>query len=267
MSGGSEFAIATALLDGQDSGWSNLGLWPAADYAAACEILAHGVARAAALDHRDRVLELACGQGAGLALWHRQYGVSVVAGLDGQSAAVRAARERLPGVAVAEGRFDVWPLPGALSGSTFTAVLCVDAAYHAASPAAFAGVAARSLEAGGRLAFTTLLQGEAWKHGGLAARLLAACLRLARVPVVADESAWRRTLDEAGMQDVRVRHLDATVLNGFAEFVDTRAAGLPMSARLTPGWLKIRFTAALCRYAQRHRLLHYSLVLASRRPR
>lgn len=261
---GRDFDTDLSLLDDDDSGWGNLGLWPSdaaalPTYADACRALARRVGDAAALAPGESVLELACGSGVSLAFWQRVFGVTA-AGIDCRLP------ERAAGLAAYRGRMDRLPLPAALAGRRFDAVLCIDAAYHADSLADFSACAAGALRTNGRLAFTTLLRGPRWREGSLAARGLQVALARANIPaasVLAEDEA-RAVLAGAGYAQVTLLHLDDAVLAGFADYVDRRAARLPLSRRLSSGWLKIRATAALCRHAHRQGLLHYALVAAHR---
>jgi len=207
------------------------------------------------------VLELACGHGEGLALWRHEFGVSDATGLDCQRDCLAA----LPAGQGVYGRFDALPLPDGLRTGEYDAVLCVDAAYHAASLADFAAVAATALRQRGRLAFTTLMASDRLadrpaplRHG--LQRLLAA----ATIPAasVVDATTLRATLAAASFADIDVQHLDAAVLDGFADHINRRTQELPWQARLRPAWFKIRLTAALCRQVQAQGLLHYVLVTA-----
>lgn len=266
---GREFAIDGALLADYAGGWRNLGLWPLApqenaaraDYRHAAAALARTVGEAAALTAGDSVLEFACGHGAGLALWREEFGVAEAIGMDCQRDCIAA----LPAGQGVYGRFDVLPLPDGIGAGSHDAVLCVDAAYHATSLAAFAAVAASALRPGGRLAFTTLMASDrladkpASRRRGLL-HLLAA----AKIPAesLADAATLRATLASTGFTDIRVQQLDAAVLTGFAKYIERRTRELPWRSRLRPAWFKIRLTAALCRQVQAQGLLHYVLVSA-----
>lgn len=277
-------AIALDLLDDTPAGlaWSNLGDWSttgdsALDYPTACRQLALRVGRAAALQPGDAVLDLACGHGASLALWPDAFGVRDVSGLELREDCIAHIRRHaltapstlptLPALptlaALVPGRFDTLPPPAALTARRFDAVLCVDAAYHARSLAAFAALAAALLPPAGRLAFTTLLRPD---PAPALSPALDFSLARAGIPAasVLRADTLRATLAAQGFRDIHLTLLDTEVLAGFAAFVQRRRAALPWRRQASPGWLKIQATAWLCHTLYRHRALHYVLVSATR---
>ena len=263
-----DFAIPVTLLSDAAAAlaWANLGDWTAsADYSQACRQLALRVGNAAALQPTDRVLDLACGEGASLQLWPEAFGVTQVTGLEYQARCVERIRQHAPAGldAIVQGRFDVLPAPAALPARAFDAVLCVDAAYHASSLAAFSAFAAQLLRPQGRFAFTTLLT-EAPSPDRYSPQRLA--LARAGIPAasVLTAAELRKTIGKHGFSDVSVQLLDAEVLLGFADFVSRRAAELPWRRKLGAGWMKIQGTAWLCRRVYRSGSLHYGLVSAKR---
>lgn len=268
---GASFAIATELLADQAGGpaWSSLGYWAqATDYPEACRRLALLVGEAAELTASDTVLDLACGQGASLVLWPQAFGVQQITAIELQARCVAAIRaESLPAVqAIHQARFDSLPLPEALPAHAFDAVLCVDAAYHARSLADFVAFTGEALKPEGRLVFTTLVQSKAlitsrWRRG-----LLRLLLAAAHVPAASVQTSGelRQTLSQQGLCCVAIRHLDADVYNGFADFVQRRGHELPWSSKFSAGWCKIRLTAWLCRLLHRTGYLHYSLIKSYR---
>lgn len=264
-----DFAIPVALLSDAAAplAWANLGDWTAtSNYSQACRQLALRVGSAAGLQPGDRVLDLACGEGASLCLWPEVFGVTRVTGLEYQARCVERILRQPPArlEAILQGRFDEWPAPAALQAQVFDAVLCVDAAYHASSLAAFAGFAAQLLRPQGRLAFTTLLADAPWPDGFSPQRLAMARAGIPAASVLT-ASELQATLAQQGFADISLQLLDTEVLLGFADFVRRRAAKLPLRRKLGAGWLKIQATAWLCRQVYRSGSLHYGLVSATRR--
>ncbi|MDF2446488.1 MAG: hypothetical protein K0S46_1724 [Moraxellaceae bacterium] len=299
-----DFAIAVELLSDAAAplAWSNLGDWSAAregdgnaapddsrypagndgriaaregvrnaatDYDAACRALARRVGTAAALTPEDRVLDLACGHGASLALWPEAFGVRRIAGLEYQSRNVDKIRAHAPAglEALVHGRFDVLPAPAELPPHAFDAVVCVDAAYHAASLTAFVEFAAAMLQPRGRLAFTTLIASRPLVPGA-GATLTALRLGAARAGIPAaslpPEGTLYSVLSEQGFGDITLQTLDTEVLQGFSQFVPRRRRELSWRQKASAGWLKIEATGWLCRQLIGSGALHYVLVSARR---
>lgn len=131
---GAAFTIAIELLAEQPAAltWSNLGYWAqTSDYVEACRQLALLVGTAAQLVPDTKVLDLACGHGASLALWPQAFGVQHVTAIELRGDCIDAIQAAAPPAlqAIHQASFDSLPLPDALPAHTFDAVLCVDAAY------------------------------------------------------------------------------------------------------------------------------------------
>lgn len=266
-----DFDIASALLGEADAGrhWANLGLWGPGShthdrdsYTEACRELARQTGEAARLAPGQRVLDLACGNGASLALWPAVFGVAETVGLEWQAACIRRIRQVPPATlgGLHHARFDVLPLPPDLSASSFDAVVCVDAAYHARSLPDFAAFAARALRPGGRLAFNTLLRPESLT--GFRYRFWQGLLTQAGIPSGSflPEAELRGALIAKGFTGITVMPQSEAVLAGFAAFVAARRSVLSWRQRRQPGWRKIAATAWLCRQLYQRRAAHYALV-------
>jgi cyclopropane fatty-acyl-phospholipid synthase-like methyltransferase len=256
------FAIATGLLAGSDVDvrWSNLGFWPEADdYTQACRALARKHGEAIGLQSGDRLLDAGCGAGAALSLWRNEFAVTDVIGMDCR------APQALSDDGLIGGWFDR-PLPAALADCQFDAIVCVDAAYHAASLSALLSSLTPALAPGGRLAMTLLLQPPTyaskahWKR-----RLNKSALRAAAMSasLFCEESTLRQQLLMAGFEDVQCDDLSAEVLAGFDRWVRYRESCLTRRQRHSLAWLKIRITAYWCRWLHRHDMGRYVLVSAS----
>lgn len=232
--------------------FTNLGLWrPGARYPEAAEALARAVGEAGRIAPDDRVLELACGAGAGLPLW-RTLGAGAVLGIDpGSLDAARRVSAGLDGVEVRSGRAEDADHFGA-----FDVVLAVDAAYHF-DAAVWLGAAGRALAPGGRLAFTDLvLDGRLGVGGRVGARL---CRFGRGAPRRADR--LQEDLREAGLELEAVEDLTQAVLEGFSAWA---AAGPHADGPPVPR-LAITITAALARRARAQAWARYVLVRARKR--
>jgi len=269
------FAIDHTLLDAAmpSPAWTNLGCWQRPDgtalrhYRDAAEQLALRVGAAAITAPDQCVADLGCGHGASLLLWQHQFAASRVIGLERQASCVDGwPAQGRDGLSLHQGRFDQLPLPQTVSAllpaAGCDAVVCVDAAYHADSLAAFAAVAQQLLRPQGRLAFTTVLRPT---RTGLGAQFRQRLMtRLSGIPSGSFDTAegLKRTLTQTGFHEVRLAYLDTEVLQGFADFVTRRAQELPRAQRRSLAWLKIAATAAMCRYGFARQALRYVLVSA-----
>lgn len=240
---------------GTDGAWGNLGLWSdGADYAAACRALALAVGQAAGLRPGDRVLAVACGGGAEMPLWIDDFGAASVLGIE-RDARLAAEATSTHGRRVLAGRIQVLhgdamdPLPPALAGEGFDAVLCVDAAYHLSPRRHWLAQVHGLLRPGGRLAYTDLVLDGQRAGSPLLRRAARAC----GVPSddLADADGQRRRLQQTGFTDVGKQRLDEPVLGGFARHVRRQSLHLGTAA-LSAAWRRPLATALLippCRAA------------------
>lgn len=200
-------APARARRLGDPSGrWHNFGDWThTTDYAEAAAALARRHADAIQLNAQDRTLELAAGMGGGWSVW-QTYGVTHLTACDRV-----ALPQPLPeGVTAVQQCFDA---PGPLT-DRFSALLLVDAAYHARSPLALAHQTAQWARPGARWVWSTLLIEEPLP------RTLAYVLRAAGVPWASQvgRRAWTQALTATGWSAPDIMPLP-NVLSGFAAHI------------------------------------------------
>lgn len=243
------FAIAGDLLAGPDGDgrWNNLGYWRnAQNYTEACRALAeiHGVAAGLTASHR--LLELACGYGAALDVWRDHFNVSQISALEYRPDCVRhiSALSHIANNSVLAGRFDE-PLDALFPGSSFDAVICVDAAYHALSLAAFIAATESVLAEQGVLVFSTLVLADTRPTGWLGKVLTKA----AGIPPASlmTESNLRQMVAAQGLVVTAVEDISDAVFAGFADWVVRRSGTLSWREKYSAAWLKIAITARWCR--------------------
>ena len=260
------FNIAGDLLAGPDGDgrWNNLGYWKnAQNYTEACRALAelHGVAAGLTASHR--LLELACGYGAGLDVWRNRFRVSKISALEYRPDCIRHIRsaEQAGIDAVLTARFDE-PLNALFPGSSFDAVICVDAAYHARSLTAFVTAAESVLAERGVLVFSTLVSADARPAGWLGTALHnAAGISSASLLT---ETDLRQAVAEQGLVVTTVEDISDSVFAGFADWVARRSCNLNWREQYSAAWLKIAITARWCRQLAAGRSLRYVLVSVRR---
>jgi SAM-dependent methyltransferase len=266
------FRIAGDLLAGShgDGRWNNFGHWAEArNYSEAARALARLHGDAAALAPEMRVLELACGFGAGLDLWRTEFGVRSLSVLELREECLRILRARPDAsqLRLVQGRFDE-PLAGRFGDAGFDAILCVDAAYHARSLPALLAASAPLLAPGGVIVFSTLVQGSGYGGVGPMRRaMLRWALSLASVPAgsVLDRRTVLSCIDAAGLSGDSLRDLTGEVFTGFAAWVAKRHLELQPSQRRSGAWRKIRLAAQMCRSLASTRRLEYVLVVSRRK--
>lgn len=216
---------------GGSSRWHNFGLWPAPDYATACRALGLAVGTAAGLGPGQRVLSLGVGDGEELALWSQHFGCEDLSASD---AALPATPDDKSAVAGTD-------------AAPFDAIVCVDAAYHFSSRAAWLQACAKRLRPGGHIAFTDLCLHSHGIARWLAAPLLGPVMAVAGVDrrqLLSPAQQVQRLL-EAGFEDAAWQDLSQPVLDGFIAFAAAQAARL-RSARhgaIPAAWRRVSTTA------------------------
>lgn len=255
-----KYAINTAMLGDQNAlAWSNLGLWQAGDdYRAACQALAMQLANSIHLNSNDILLDLACGQGASLGLWNRYYKIQNMSAVELQAQHVEKIKTHAPFLnsIVCDSFLN---LNSNSFSQAFTAVLCIDAAYHV-NLNAFLSSIKQVLQPQGRLAFHTLMLNEnflnlnLWQQKKYAYLLKAANVTLKDLMT---QNELHSTIMQHGFEQVSVTDLSEQVLAGFADFV---AAG-HLNLMGLDGF-KIKMTAKLCQTLWQQGLIRYVAVAA-----
>ena len=93
-----KYAINAAMLgDHNELAWSNLGYWNHThdSYPQACRQLAIHLATAINLNSKDKLLDLGCGKGASLVLWHEHFKVQHIEAVELQAACVDNIQNKL----------------------------------------------------------------------------------------------------------------------------------------------------------------------------
>lgn len=259
---GHKYAIdAKRLGDDSEMAWSNLGYWQeqSHNYPLACQMLADQLAQAVQLRKTDRLLDLGCGQGASLLHWLNHYQIEQLAAVELQTNCIEQIQKYLPQVDIHCGSF--LDLKSFKFSNDFNVVICIDAAYHSALPEFLQTISA-VLKPSGRLGFHTLIWSDAWQKSTLLKKnKYHYLLKSADVNSqhLVDKSRLIHILEQHGFSDVLIQDFSEPVLNGFAEYIETRS----MEKKFFDfAELKIQLTAKLCRKLYKDGLIRYVQVSA-----
>lgn len=260
-----KFNINSQLLseNAHDWHWNNLGYWTdSTDYGQACQALARLHGDAAQLQTGQHILELACGYGAAFGLWKNIFNINKISALEYRPHCVNYIKDHDLTSSIYAGRFD-YPLPYPLNTTTYDAVLCVDAAYHAQSLAQFLAVIRSALKNGGRFAFSTLVLADDYASFSIHKRVITqGLLALANISQASVLTATQ-IKDLAAQQkfsDLTIQPLNQAVFLGFADWVTHRATQLSFKDKIHADWQKIYLTAQWCRWLANNPLLSYVLI-------
>ncbi len=222
--------------------WTNLGEWSAAaSYPHAAEALARRVGEGAALTPQDVVVDYACGYGDSLRLWIAAFGVRRAVGVEPDPEVCRIVRRRIADwglgdrIRIVEARAEA--LRPRIADADASAVVCVDAAYHFGSRAAWWRMLAEDLPAGARIAASDLVLADGG-HPDWTMRVVARAMHIPAANLM-DGPQLATTLRALGLVDVRLTPLGAAVLDGFRR----RAPASSLRVRVTQraiGWLRHR---------------------------
>lgn len=180
------------------------------------------------------ILDVACGLGASTKRLLRSYPPEMVTAINISDAQVATARQNAPGATVL--RMDAVKL--AFADASFDAVICVEAAFHFDTRAAFLAEAFRVLKPGGGLVLSDIL------FRGFTSSI-SDRLGVPKANLVPDIAAYRTLLAAAGFQDVKVEDATDDCLGGFRRSL----VAWPASER-RKGAMSLKSalgTAAVCR--------------------
>ena len=241
------------LGDARTQAWSNLGLWRSgqSDYRTAAQALALLLAEQMSLQAASSLLDVACGYGASLNVWH-ELGIADITGLEPQTACVQAWQT--------DPRFHCWHdtmqnLGQRAQGKSIDAIIAIDAAYQW-DLQLWLQQAHAALCPNGRLGFHFLLLADDFAQRPVWKRLYTrALLRMVGVKSYLTQNQLQAALNAHVHQpwsEVSITDLSAEVLGGFGRY----ALRLPNSP-LDFDHLKIQATGHLCRYLHRQKSVRY----------
>lgn len=259
---GHKYAIdAKRLGDDALLAWSNLGFWQDQhhDYPQACRSLADQIAQSIQLQATDRVLDIGCGQGASLLHWLTHYQIQQLSAVELQADCVKHIQQYLPEVQIHCESF--LNLKALQFLNSFDVVLCIDAAYHSHLNS-FLNSASTVLNSKGRIAFHTLMWSENWQNCTyLQKQKYHYLLKSADVnwQHLMGQQQLAQSLVQHGFSDIEIQDFSEPVLNGFAEYIETRKIEKTV---FDLAQFKINMTAKLCRKLYQDGLVRYIQISA-----
>lgn len=264
-----KYAIHAAVLgDSAQLPWSNLGCWQAGqqDYVVACRTLADYLAQSVALNSKDKLLDLGCGQGASLLHWQQHYQVQYLAGVELQTACVANIQQYFPDLnAIYQASF--LRLKDLHFPQYFDVVLCLDAAYHSPIPLLLEQMR-DVLNSNARIGFHHLVLSERWKNlNSLQKRKYQLLLKSADVNLkdLMSVGALYECLDHFEFKNIQIQDLSEAVFAGFADYVQQTLNSKHVDEHVQASaldHLKIQMTAKLCRKLYQDGIVRYVQVTA-----
>lgn len=253
-----------ALNAPQDTAWGNFGYWnEAEEFADAGADLARIVADAIELGADDHLLDLGFGMGEQLRLWHREYALTRLTGLNPSRSQVEFAQSRLPAADYALHCLGAEALAQVEISPPLSKALALDCAYHFPQREQVFAEVARRLPSGGLFGWTDLYLPPRELTMGRRAKLTAICAT-AKIPrenlVTLDD--YSAMLERAGLELVEQDDLSDAVLAPFALWWRCSEVQHRLSRRHR---LKYDLTAQVVESAAMDDLFRYGLFVA--RPR
>lgn len=257
-----KYAIDTQQLgDHRALAWSNLGYWQdGASYLQAGQALAEHLVLPLQLKDTDSVLDLACGQGASLALWAEHYQIKKLCALELQAEKIPYLQKHAHFVSAWHTGCFLQLQPNPFQ-QKFDVVLCIDAAYHVNFLDFLTSVNA-VFAPNGRLGLHLLmlhpdfLQCSKRQQKKYQYLLKSANVELAQLLT---DTQIEQTLQQQDFSQVSIRDISAEVFSGFADYIAQRTQHLHGL-----NGLKIKLTAKLCAQLYRDGWIRYVAVTAQK---
>lgn len=259
-----KYAINAKILgDDAPYAWTNLGYWTATtqSYPQACRQLADQLALAVALNSKDRLLDLGCGQGASVLHWQNNYKIQKLSAVDIQLTCIEQLQKNLDSnIQLYCGSF--LNLKTQLTHSYFDVVLCIDAAYHS-DLNDFLSAVSSVLKPQGRLGFHYLMLSDTWQQRTrLQEKQYQYLLKAADVSLehLSDHNGYMHCLAQHHFENIQIVDISTSVLQGFSHYI--KQLSQHQQAH-TLDWIKIKMTAALCQKLYDDGLIRYVQISAS----
>jgi len=264
------YQLDNALLNwGQtDMLWGNLGYWlPTATYPQAAKQLAVTLGQIANLQPTDHVLDVGCGYGDQLFVWHEQFRVAQIVGIEIEWKVVQAIQHHLKKRGLLT---YIKPHYGSATElqqfkpASFDKILSLDSAYHYHPRRQFFASAYQLLKIGGCLALTDIIltadTPPIWRRW-----LFQQGAILANIPPenMVTLTEYYTQLADIGFKNIHLIPIEAHVFRGFSHFM----AGHWLRHgwyTLHRGWQKPLMTALAGALLARCQWLHYVIIRADK---
>lgn len=265
-----KYAINAAMLgDDDEFAWSNLGYWQNQDdtYPQACRQLAVHLATAVNLNSNDILLDLGCGKGASLLLWHDGFNVDHIEAVELQTPCVDKIQNKLKQIQRIQ-KLSFLNLNQESFEFKFDVALCIDAAYHSDLNSFLLSISS-VLNSKARIGFHYLMLTEKFEHLNSFEKFrLKFLLKSADIQFsnVLNEDAIRHALTAQGFESIKIENLSQAVLFGFARYIQIQKTNKNVESegnRLDR--FKIDMTAKLCQKLYADGLVDYVQICAERR--
>lgn len=253
-----KYAINSRLLgDSSLLAWSNLGCWQeTTNYLQACQNLALHLGDQMQLCTQDSILDLGCGQGASLKLWHTHYSIQTIYAVELQASLARKLNGlNLPAVKhVYSGSF--LNLNDFNLTQKFSAIVCIDAVYHSCI-FSFLNSMLSYLKPKGRLGFHCLCFTEKWQNASRFKKmqyfLLLKCADI-NIQNILSYKQLEDAIYQRGFKHIHTTNLSKNVLCGFANYLKIK----PVIQQNR----KIKYTAKFCELLYKDGFISYMQVVA-----
>lgn len=247
--------------------WTNLGCWYNGqhDYVAAAQQLAQHMGQALALTEQDQLLDIGCGYGASLVFWHTTFGLNHLAALELQpSCCAYLQQKKLNYVddIFQQSCFEAKPEQ---CKHRYDVIVSIDATYHYALQDYLASLE-DWLTDSGRVGFHLLIKSAQWQQASFEQQQsLSQKLKWAKVEVnqILTQEQVIQMLEHQGYIQIEIQDLTTQVLQGFADYIQHKTWS--KHEKFSIGFLKIYFTARLCRALVQSQLIQYVQVTAQKK--
>lgn len=275
------YDLSERLLNSGDAYWGNLGYWQSGDdYSAACEGLAHQLARAVNLNKNSRILDVGFGCGDQLLLWLKDYDVHSLSGINYSTSQTQLAQRRLHQLGYIKSseniiQGDVAALNNSLTvkNHEINTVLALDCAYHFPCRRTFFTDSYEILKnsqkrlvdeaSDASIGLTDIVLASSslsWRKR----LMLNIMLSLSQIPQknIVTLAEYKNQLQQAGFDQVVSHDISESVFEPFGDWLRSQKTGALYLAGQRSARIKYKVTTAFLAWAYRNNVLRYVVISA-----